>query len=233
MDPTDTRVLAVREVGPDAVAIDLDLPAGFDAKPGQFLKVSADLDGEGRRPSGNRPQAGDSRTESGDGEREARFYTISSPDVDERIEITVEVDPEGTLGPWLAERDPGDVVAIEGPYGQEFYDGEERVLVLAGGPGVGPAVGIAEAALRDGNDVAVVYVDDAPIHEPRLAAASAGGADVFVLDSEQRVAAAVGRVLAADQQIFVYGFADFIDVAVSAIEAAGGDPGTAKIENFG
>lgn len=211
MDSTDTRVLAVRDVGPDAVAIDLEPPDGFAAKPGQFLKVSATLNGD----------------------QEARFYTISSPDVVERIEVTVEVDPEGTLGPWLAAREAGDTVTVQGPYGQEYYDGEPRLLVLAGGPGVGPAVGIAEAALRDRNEVAVVYVDDAPMHEPRLAAASAAGADVYVLADESDLAAAVGSALAADQQTFVYGFADFIDAAVSAIEAAGGDPGAAKIENFG
>lgn len=211
MDPTRTRVLAVRDVGSDAIAVDIEPPDGFDAKPGQFVKVSATLD------SG----------------QEARFYTISSPDVDERVEITVEIDPEGTLGPWLADREAGDSVTVEGPYGREFYDGEPRVLVLAGGPGVGPAVGIAEAALRDGNEVAVIYVDDSPMHEPRLAAASAAGAGVYVLADDTDLADAVGSTLATGQQTFVYGFADFIDAAVSAIEAAGGDPGTAKIENFG
>ena len=36
-----------------------------------------------------------------------------------------------------------------------------------------------------------------------------------------------------DAPLFVYGFAEFIDAATAAIEAAGGDTSTAKIENFG
>jgi ferredoxin-NADP reductase len=37
----------------------------------------------------------------------------------------------------------------------------------------------------------------------------------------------------ASAQLFVYGFAAFIDDATAAIEAAGADAGEAKIENFG
>jgi 3-phenylpropionate/trans-cinnamate dioxygenase ferredoxin reductase subunit len=211
MDATETEVVAVRDVGGDAVAIDLATPEGFDARPGQFVKLTATVDGE----------------------RESRFYTISSAAVTDRFETTVEVDPEGSLAPWLAAREPGDRVAVEGPYGQEYYGGEPSVLVLAGGLGVGLAVGIAEAALADGNRVAVVYLDDDTIHEDRLAAAAAGGAVVFLLRDADRVADAVASVIEADQQAFVYGFAEFIDTAVSAIAAAGGDPDRAKIENFG
>jgi len=211
MEPAETRVLAVRSVGPDAAAIDLATPDGFEAAPGQFVKLSASVDGE----------------------QESRFYTISSPDVAERFEITVEADPDGTLSPMLVDSDPGTVVTVAGPFGQEYYDREARVLVLAGGPGVGPAVGIAEAALADGNEVAVVYADDEPLHEPRLAAAAAAGARILVLDPDGDLSAAVREVLADDQQVFVYGFADFIGDATDALATAGGDPSAAKIENFG
>ncbi|MFB6191887.1 MAG: FAD-binding oxidoreductase [Haloarculaceae archaeon] len=211
MDPAETRVLAVRSVGPDAVAIDLATPDGFEAAPGQFVKLSATVDGG----------------------TESRFYTISSRDVTDRFEITVEADPEGTLAPALLDAEPGDVVTIAGPFGQEYYDGEASVLVLAGGPGVGPAVGIAEAALADGNEVGVVYADDEPLHEPRLAAAAAGGARIVTIGADGDLAAAVEAVLAGDEQVFVYGFADFIGDATDALAAAGGDPSAAKIENFG
>jgi 3-phenylpropionate/trans-cinnamate dioxygenase ferredoxin reductase subunit len=211
MDPTETSVLAVRSVGPEAVAIDLATPEGFEAAPGQFVKLSMPVDGE----------------------TESRFYTISSPDVTGRFELTVEADPEGTLAPLLVDAEPGDTVTIAGPFGQEYYDGEASVLVLAGGPGVGPAVGIAEAALADGNEVAVVYADDQPLHEPRLAAAAAAGARIVFIGAGGDLAAAVAEVLAPDQQVFVYGFAEFISDATDALAAAGGDPSAAKIENFG
>ncbi|WP_255196859.1 FAD-dependent oxidoreductase [Halorarius litoreus] len=213
MDPTDTRVAAVREVGPDAVALDLETPDGFVANPGQFVKLTATVDGDD----------------------ESRFYTISSPDVEGSFELTISYDPEegGAFSEYLVNIEPGDTVTITGPFGSDFYEGEERVLVLAGGPGVGPAVGIAEAALADGHDVAVVYLDEAPMHEERLAGVSSAGGQVFVLADEDAVAGAVAEVYDDAQQLFVYGFADFIDLATEAVEAAGGSTTGAKVESFG
>ncbi|MFB6074386.1 MAG: FAD-dependent oxidoreductase [Haloarculaceae archaeon] len=213
MDETTTTVRAVREVGPDAVAIDLETPAGFDARPGQFVNVTLPVDGE-----------------------ESRFYTVSSPDVTDVFEITIGIDPEGVLAPHLAALEPGDEVAVAGPYGRDYYEGEARVVVLAGGPGVGPAVGIAERALEDGGEAAVVYRDDDPIHEARLTALANRGAFVRVLDPDEALEDAVADALAAGRappQLFVYGFADFIDDVTAAIDAAGGDAEGAKIENFG
>lgn len=211
MDTTTTRVVAVRDVGPDAVAFDLETPDGFDARPGQFVKLTAAVDGE----------------------EESRFYTISSPDVADTFEVTVEVDPEGTLGPWLADREADDEIGVAGPFGNDYYEGERSVLLLAGGPGVGPAVGIAEAALGDGHDAAVVYLDPEPMHQDRLATLAEAGARVYLVADETAVADAVADCLSEDQQVFVYGFADFLDVATSAVEAAGGNAEGAKVENFG
>ena len=213
MDATDVTVTGVREVGPDTVALDLDTPDGFSARPGQFVKLSASLDGE----------------------QESRFYTVSSPDTDGTFEVTVGVDPEGTLAPWLAERVAGDTVTVVGPYGDAFYDGEARVVVVAGGPGVGPAVGIAERALAAGNEAAVVYRDDAPVHEERLAALAAAGAEAYVLGADDDLASAVAATAtgAPGEQVFVYGFAAFLDAATAALDAAGVDPGDARTENFG
>jgi len=211
MELTTTNVVAVREVGPDAIAIDVETPADFEARPGQFVKISADLDGE----------------------RESRFYTISSPDTEDTFELTIEVDPEGTLGPWLADRQAGDELEITGPFGSDYYEDEPRSVVLAGGPGIGPAIGIAERALADGNEVAIVYRDTALVHEDRLSTLADQGVPVFVLRDDDDIAQATAEALEDDGQVFIYGFADFLDVATEAIEAAGSDAGTAKVENFG
>jgi 3-phenylpropionate/trans-cinnamate dioxygenase ferredoxin reductase subunit len=214
MEDTTLTVAAVESVGEDTVAVAIASPPEFDAQPGQFVKLTL---------------------ETADGE-ESRFYTISSPNVEETFEITVEIDPEGALGPALADLEADDTVEVSGPFGSDFYEGEDPVVVLAGGPGVGPAVAIAERALDDGHEAVVVYRDDEPVHGDRLDDLRERGATVAVLDDEESLHAAVEGAFeehGRDGQIFVYGFADFIDAATSAIEAAGGDTSTAKIENFG
>jgi ferredoxin-NADP reductase len=215
MDATETTVAAVREAGEDALAFDLETPGGFEAEPGQFVKITATVDGE----------------------TESRFYTVSSPTTVGTFEFTVGFDPEqaGAFSDYLRELKPGDAVTFSGPFGSNYYEGESRVVVVAGGPGIGPAVAIAERALEDGNEAAVVYRDDAPIHEDRLADIAAAGADVFLLNETEPLTDAVGAALsgAEAEQVFVYGFADFLDDAETAIEAAGGDPDAAKTENFG
>ncbi|CAI48706.1 FAD-dependent oxidoreductase [Natronomonas pharaonis DSM 2160] len=215
MDPIETTVAAVREVGPDAVAIDIETPSGFEAAPGQFVKLSAELDGD----------------------TTGRFYTVSSPDTEAVFEITVGYDAEeaGAFSEYLQAIEAGDTVTITGPFGNDYYEGEPRAVIIAGGPGVGPAVAIAERALADGHDAAVVYVDDEPLHEDRLASLSAGGANVLVLNGAEQLGDAVADAVTNGdgEQVFVYGFSSFLEDATAAIEAAGGDADAAKTENFG
>ncbi|WP_323191742.1 FAD-dependent oxidoreductase [Halostella sp. PRR32] len=207
MNATQVSVRNVRTVGDETVALELETPPEFDAKPGQFVLLRATVGGEDV----------------------SRHYTLSSADVEETFEITVGVDPEGDLSPWLADREPGDTVMVEGPFGTVFYENEDVVL-LAGGPGVGPAVGMGERALADGHDVAVVYQDDSPAHEDRLATLAAGGATVIITDGE--IDDAVAEVVDGGQ-VYVFGFREFVDDSVAAIDSAGGDSDDAKIENFG
>jgi 3-phenylpropionate/trans-cinnamate dioxygenase ferredoxin reductase subunit len=211
MDERSLTVAAVRSVGPDSVAIDIETPPEFAAQPGQFVKLTLAVDGEDH----------------------ARFYTISSPDVEGEFEITVGIDPEGEVAPHLADLEAGDEVRIEGPFGSDYYEGEARAVILAGGPGVGPAVGIAERALQDGNEAAVVYRDSDPIHVERLEALAEGGAEVHVLAADEDLTDAVAAAVADGGQVFVYGFADFLDAATAAMEAAGVDTEAIKVENFG
>lgn len=213
MDPTETVVRSVREVGWNAIALTLESPPAFDARPGQFVKLLVEV-GEETHP---------------------RFYTISSPRVAETFETTIGIDPEGDVSPRLTALEPGDTVTVEGPFGDAYYEDDSRAVVLAGGPGVGPAVGIAERALDDGNEAAVVYRDDEPMHRGRLDAIGDRGAFVRVLGTDEDLTDAVGEAITDDggEQVFVYGFADFLDSAADALEAAGATPDDAKTENFG
>ncbi len=215
MDATVT-VTDTDDVGGETIAIEFSTPAGFSARPGQFVKLTASVDGESY----------------------SRFYTLSSSFVDETFEITVGIDPDdaGPFSEYLAALSPGDELAMSGPFGADYYEDEPRVVVLAGGPGIGPAVGIAERALADGGQVAIVYQDATPAHTERLSALEAAGASVTLVDDTgaaftDAVETAVGGE--RDQQVFIYGFADFLAAAETALETAGGDPSDAKTENFG
>ena len=216
MDAT-VAVVDNESVGPDTYAITFESPEEFTALPGQFVKISADIEGEGY----------------------ARFYTLSSPDTADTFETTIEVDEEGgPFSAYLAGLSEGDAVEVDGPYGDEHYEGESRAVVLAGGPGVGPAVAISEAALADGNDAAVVYAHEGmPAHQARLTDVVDAGASVEMVDAGDMdaFAAAVDDAVtgAEGEQLFVYGFADFVAAAREAIADAGGEPDAAKVENFG
>ncbi|GAD52614.1 FAD/NAD binding oxidoreductase [Halarchaeum acidiphilum MH1-52-1] len=208
--PTLT-VAAVADVGPQTVAIELDAPASFDAAPGQFVLV--------RRP--------------GDGD--AGYYTISSPDAAETFEITVGSpegeSPEESLGTWLAARDVGDVVEIEGPLGNVEYRGEGDVAVYAAGPGIGPAVGVAERAVEAGHDATVVYRGENPPHRARLDALRDAGATVAVVDALDELDADHPTV--PTPAVYVFGFDDFVEDVKALLEDADRDPAEAAIESFG
>ncbi|WP_207588099.1 FAD-binding oxidoreductase [Halomontanus rarus] len=212
MEGTPVAVESVRDVGTETIALELSTPDGFDALPGQFVLLRAELDGE----------------------EITRHYTLSSPAVTETFELTVGVDPDGDLSPWLADLEGGETVHVEGPFGTITYEGETDVVAVAGGPGVGPAVAIAEAAHDAGREASVVYQDDSPAHEDRLEALATDGATVTIIDDgdEAGLADAVAEHL-EDGQFYVFGFSDFVHAVGDAIEEAGGDSDEALIENFG
>ncbi|WP_193787983.1 ferredoxin--NADP reductase [Natronorubrum bangense] len=222
MEGTPVTVKSVREVGPGTVALELETPDGFDAAPGQFVLLRAipwDV-------------ADDEEVDEDD--VVMRHYTLSSPSVNETFEITVGIDPDGDLSPWLADLEGGETVHIDGPFGTITYERDEDVVAVAGGPGVGPAVSIAEAAQESGHDAVVIYQDDEPAHAERLEALEDAGAAVATLDADDSdgLAEAVETHL-ADGQLYVFGFESFVTAVADAIEDAGGDSDEALIENFG
>lgn len=212
MNATRVPVVSVRTVGSDAIALELRCPDEFDARPGQFVKLSDTVDGE----------------------QVTRFYTISSPRITETFETTLTIDPTGTFGPHLSSLEAGDTIGISGPFGNAYYEDEEQTFIVAGGPGVGPAVGIAERTLADGGETAVVYVDEDPIHEERLSAISEQGTTVIVVSDVDALPVAIEEAIAGvEPQPFVYGFAGFLDAATDALVSAGVDSETVKVESFG
>ncbi|WP_090614843.1 ferredoxin--NADP reductase [Natrinema salaciae] len=212
MEGTPVTVESVREVGPDTVALDLETPEGFDALPGQFVLLRA-------KPADDVI---------------SRHYTLSSPSVGETFELTVGVDPDGDLSPWLADLEGGETVHVEGPFGRVTYEGETDVVAVAGGPGIGPSVAIAEAAHEAGHDAVVIYRADEPAHTDRLEALEDAGATVRFVDgdADAELADAIATHRGAGQ-LYAFGFDGFVTFVAETIENTGGDPDEALIENFG
>jgi ferredoxin-NADP reductase len=206
---SQVTVAAVETVGPDTVALELRTPADFAADPGQFVLVRGTVDGV----------------------EETGYYTLSSPDTEGTMEITVEAPPEATLAPWLADRQPDDVVEIEGPFGDVRYTGEGPVAVLAEGPGIGPAVGIAERARRAGHGATVIFEGSDPPHRDRLDALAADGATVRIVESVAEATDAVAAAEDADATVYAFGFESFVRAATEAAAAAGVDD--LRAESFG
>ena len=210
MDTAEVAVRSVTDVGPDSVAIAFETPPDFDASPGQFVEISVRIDDD----------------------LVQRFFTLSSPAVGDTFEVTVGVDPEGTLTPWLADREAGDIVGVSGPYGDVYYEGERRLVILAAGPGIGPAVGIGERAVENGASVGIIHPADNTVHVDRLR--TLADKDVSILAADDGLDGPTATVMnEIGGTIFVYGFAPFVQDAIGAIEAAGYDPDEAKVESFG
>lgn len=204
-------ITRLETVGPETIAVEVETPASFDAYPGQFVLVRATIDGE----------------------EESGYYTISSPSVDGRFEMTVATDPDGTLGPWLHGRTLTDELVVEGPFGNVKYTDDGDVVVFASGPGIGPAVGIAERAVETGHAATVVYGGSEPPHGRRLTRLEADGATV-VLTAD--LAAAIESLATAEleeAQRYVFGFQGFVDEARTALTDAGVDLDDVAIEGFG
>lgn len=205
----ETRLVSSEAVGPETIAVTLETPPDFEGAPGQFVQLTADIDGE----------------------EQSSYYTISSPTVGETMEVTVAVGADGSVGAWLADLEPGATVPVTGPYGDIAYEGDDDVLVLAGGPGIGPGIGIGERARPD-HAVTVVYQAETYVHRDRLDDLEAAGATVEYVGAE----ASIDPALLADdldRAVYVFGFNEFVASATDAIEAAGGDASGANVEGFG
>lgn len=204
-----TSVLTVEEVGPNTVSIEVESPQEFEAAPGQFVLVRVPVDDD---------------TESG-------YYTIASENADESFDICVEYGSEGTVGPWLAQREPGDEISFDGPYGDIRYTGGEAVVVVSG-PGIGPGVGIAERAALEGDEVTVVYLTDAPAYESRLTDLTDQGIHVDYVQDADAMATSL-QSIDRSLPVFVFGYAGFVESVQNVVDDTDIEAANLHVESFG
>lgn len=128
----------VEKTTPDAVILTFDIPANLaDAyafKPGQYLTLRADINGQDVR----------------------RSYSIASGPEDQ-ICVGVRQVEDGVFSTFTQGLSVGDTVQVMPPEGRFTYDGQRDILLVAAGSGITPMVSIAANALDGGANVTLIY----------------------------------------------------------------------------
>lgn len=118
-------------------------PIMFFFKPGQFVTLELEIDGE----------------------QIFRSYTISSsPSVPYSFSITVKRVPGGHVSNWLHDNlTEGTVLAVHGPVGQfnSIDYPSDKILLLSGGVGITPVMSMARWVYDTNGEVDVVFVHSA------------------------------------------------------------------------
>jgi ferredoxin-NADP reductase len=200
----------------------------------------------------------DVRLTAEDGYQAQRSYSIATPADDERIELTIEVLPDGEVSGYLGEelRD-GDEVELRGPIGGWFAWGPQDggpLLLVAGGSGVVPLAAMVRDRAREGSDVRTQLIlsarteADVFYRDELLSLAAADPAlDLELTLTRERSPVWTGRrgrvdralledlaIAAADRpHAFVCGPTAFVEAVADALVDLGHAPERVRTERFG
>ncbi len=199
----------------------------------------------------------DIRLTAEDGYQTARAYSLASTGPGNRVELGVDLIPDGEVSPYLVhELRAGDQVELRGPLGRWFTwkpTITDPVQLVAGGSGIVPLLAIvrAHAAAASTAPVRLLYSvrspDDVFYSEELMDAAAAGTLDLTIAYTRRtppghptpagRITAALVAATtippSAGPAIFVCGPNGFVAAAADHLIAAGHDPLTIKTERFG
>jgi ferredoxin-NADP reductase len=179
-----------------------------------------------------------------DGYTAQRSYSIASAPGDPLVELFVERLDDGEVSTFLADVvEPGDELEVRGPIGGWFvWDGETPALLLAGGYGVVPFIGMLRHAQAIGrSDLLRIAVSGRTLaglpYADELAAAGA----LIVLTREGHGVRPAGRLTAAElvplwepgQTAYVCGSASFAEAASQLLVAMGVPAAGIRVERFG
>ena len=134
----ELTVAKVERVAEDAVAVTFDVPesakGAFDWRPGQFLTLRTDVDGEDIR----------------------RSYSIASPPGGPLM-VGIRAVEDGRFSTFAQGLEPGQRLNVMPPEGRFVSGDEEDLLLIAAGSGITPMMAIASDALARGAQVTLVY----------------------------------------------------------------------------
>ncbi|WP_440063565.1 ferredoxin reductase [Streptosporangium sp. OZ121] len=230
-------VTAVRDETPGARTITLDVPGWPGHLAGQHVDV---------------------RLTAPDGYSTQRSYSIASAADGDRVELTVELLPDGEVSPYLARvLSPGDPLEVRGPIGGWFVwrpETPEPVQLVAGGSGVVPLMAMIRARASAGirTPFRLLYSARGPrsaLYRAELDRQSADGSGLDVTyaytrevpDGWGRPPARVDAALLAEAvwpadrepAVFVCGPTGFVETAAGLLVSAGHDPRLIRTERFG
>lgn len=210
---TKIRIAEVITETPDARSLVLD--TSFDYLPGQYLTV--------RTPAG------------------ARCYSLAtSPFTDTRPMVTVKRVRDGQVSNWICDHvRAGDTLEFSEPAGS-FTPGslDDDLLLLAGGSGITPIMGIIKAVRGRGRgDLSLLYANRDPNSIIFKTALEDLVPVTHWLDSERGVPTpeALASVLSSypgNREAFVCGPEAFVAVAEKALQLAGVPADRVRIERY-
>jgi ferredoxin-NADP reductase len=231
------RLVSRRRETPTAHTLVLDVPGWPGHRAGQHVDV---------------------RLTAEDGYQAQRSYSIATPADDERIELTIEVLPDGEVSGYLGEElREGDELELRGPIGGWFAWGPEDggpLLLVAGGSGVVPLAAMLRERARTGAELPAQLVLSARTEadvfyrsELERLAAGDGALDLVLTLTRERSPAWGGRRGRVDAALleevavpaaqrphaFVCGPTSFVEAVADALVELGHTPEMVRTERFG
>jgi len=229
------RLASRRRETPSAHTFVLDVPGWPGHRAGQHVDV---------------------RLTAEDGYQAQRSYSIATPQDGERIELTIEMLPDGEVSGYLGEElREGDELELRGPIGGWFVWGPEDgepLLLVGGGSGVVPLMAMARHRALAGSGIAARLILSARtetdvFYRDELARLAGDGLDVTVTLTRERSPAWGGRRGRVDRALldevafpaadrpraFVCGPTGFVEAVADALVDLGHTPELVRTERFG
>jgi ferredoxin-NADP reductase len=227
----EARLAGAREETPTARTLLLDVPGWDGHLPGQHV---------------------DLRLTAEDGYTAQRSYSLSAPADGPRVEVTVQLVPDGEVSPYLVEEMRyGDALEVLGPIGGWFVwraQASEPLLLIGGGSGIAPLRAIWQArrqahlaaptkllySVRTPDDV---YFSDDLLGTPGAEVLYTRRAPVGSARPPGRIEAQdlAEHGLSADVQptCYVCGPTPFVETVTQMLIDAGHDASRVRAERFG
>ena len=188
----------------------------------------------------------DVRLTAPDGYRAQRSYSVASSPLDAgEIELTIDRLEDGEVSPYFHDVVvEGDRVEVRGPFASYFvWRGESPVLLIGGGSGVAPLMGILRHRRRTMPELPMSLVYSVRTAEDVIYAGELGDEALLTFTREPPAGweGHTGRIDASlisatgfhDGFAYVCGTNGFVETAVALVLEAGFDPAQVRTERFG